>query len=156
MQAQERGEAVTVIFSGEEINSYLSAPGSPKCVACTPDNPAAVFLPRWAKYQVEIGQDRLTAAAVGEVRVSQLTKEFIFRSSGAFVEGAGGKKLKWTTAFIGRLPLHALPGGEMVAQIVGDLCFQFPGFDAEWKLLREARAITLTHDSAVVGVGPAR
>ena len=155
-QAQERGTPMTVAFSNKEINSYLGDPGSPKYVACTPDNPKAVFLPRWARYQIEIGSGRFTALAIAEVRVSSFTKQFICRSSGSFVEGAGEKKVKWTTAFIGRLPLHALPGGDMVAQLFGDLCFRFPGFDAEWKLLKESRAIVLTSGSAAISVGAAR
>ncbi|MCX6907413.1 MAG: hypothetical protein NTY01_05160 [Verrucomicrobia bacterium] len=156
VQAQERGTAMTVAFSSKEINSYLNDSGSPKQVSYTPDNPSAVFLPRWAKCQVEIGDDRFTVLAIAEVRLSSFTKQFIFRSSGSFVEAAGGKKVKWATAFIGRLPLHALPGGGVVAQLFGDLCFRLPGFDAEWKLLKESRAIVLTSGSAAVSVGAAR
>lgn len=155
-QAQERGTAMTVAFSHQEINSYLTDASSPKHVVCTQDNPQAVFLPRWARYHIEIGNGRFTALAIAEVRVSKFTKQFIFRSSGSFVEGAGEKKVKWTTAFIGRLPLHALPGGDMVAQLFGDLCFRFSGFDTEWKLLKESRAIALTAGSAAVSVGAAR
>ncbi len=155
-EAHERGTAMTITFNNKEINSYLSDPSLPKHVKYTPDNLAAVFLPRWAKYQIEVGNGRFTALAVGEVRVKAFTKQFIFRSSGSLVEGADGKKVKWTTAFIGRLPLHALPGGDMVAQIFGNLCFRFEGFDAEWKLLKEARAVALTPGTAVVCVGAAR
>lgn len=156
IQAQERGTPVTVTLNSREINSYLNDSGSPKHVKCTPDNPAAVFLPRWAKYQVEIGSGYFTAMAIGEVRVKGFTKQFIFRSTGSLDEGAGGKKVKWSTAFIGRLPLHALPGGEIVAQLFGKAFFTLEGFDAECKLLREARVVALAPGTVVVCVGAAR
>ena len=155
-QAQERSLPMTIAFNNKEINSYLSDPGSAHCVKFTPENPAAMFQPRWTKYQIEMGNGRFTALAVAEVRLSRFTKQFIFRSSGSFVEGADGKKVKWATAFAGRLPLHMLPGGDVVAQLFGNLCFRFEGLDAEWKLLKEARVIVLTPGKAVVSVGAAR
>lgn len=155
-QAQERGTPLTITFNNKEINSYLNDPASPQQVKVTPDNPGAVFLPRWAKYQIELGSNRFTAQAVAEVRIKSFTKQFIFRSDGSFVDAGDGRKVKWTTAFIGRLPLHALPGGDVVAQLFGNLCFRFQGFDAEWKLLKEARAVALTPNSIVVCVGAAR
>jgi hypothetical protein len=156
MQAQERGTPLTITFSTAEINSYLNDAGSPKHLTYTPDNPQAVFLPRWAKFQVEMDNDSFTAQAVAEVRVKTFTKQFVVQASGTFVEGTDGKKVKWTTAFIGRLPLHTVPGGEVVAQVFGSQFFKFPGFDAEWKLLKDARAIVLTPGNAVVCVGAAR
>ncbi|MCX6899443.1 MAG: hypothetical protein NT105_12165 [Verrucomicrobia bacterium] len=155
-QAQERGTPLTITFNNQEINSYLNDPASPQHVKFTPDNPAAVFLPRWSKYQIELGSGRFTALAVAEVRIKSFSKQFIFRSSGSFVDSADGRRVKWSTAFIGRLPLHALPGGDVAAQIFGSLCFKFEGFDAEWKLLKEARAVALTPGNAVVCVGAAR
>jgi len=155
-QAQERGTPLTITFNNQEINSYLSDAASPQHVKFTPDNPGAVFLPRWAKYQIELGNGRFTALAVAAVRVKGFSKQFIFRSSGSFVDSADGRRVKWSTAFIGRLPLHALPGGDVVAQIFGSLCFRFEGFDAEWKLLKEARAVALPPGNAGVCVGSAR
>lgn len=156
MQAQEQGKPLTITFNNKEINAYLNDPTSPKQVKFTPDNPEAVFLPRWAKYQFEVGNNSFTALAISEVRVKGFTKQFVFRSSGSFVEGADGKKVKWTTAFIGRLPLHAMPGGDVLAQVFGNQCFKLSGFDAEWKLLKDARAVVLTPGTAVVCVGAAR
>lgn len=155
-QAHERSTAMTITFNNKEINSYLNDPASPQQLKITPDNPAAVFLPRWAKYQFEMGKGHFVAQAVAEVRIKGYTKQFIFRSDGLLTDSGDGRRVKWTTAFIGRLPLHALPGGDVVAQLFGKLCFKFQGFDAEWKLLQEARAVVLTPGQIVVCVGPAR
>jgi hypothetical protein len=155
-QAQAQGKSLTITFNEKEINSYLSDPSSPKHLKFTPDNPEAVFLSRWAKYQIEVGESRFTALAVAEVRVKALTKQFVFRSSGALVDAADGKKVKWKTAFIGRLPLHALPGGGVLAQMFGNQCFKVEGFETEWKLVKEARVVALTPGTAVVCVGAAR
>ncbi len=154
-QAQQDGKTLTVGFSEEEINSYLNDARSPKQVKFAPDKGGVEFPPRLTKYQIEAGNGRFTAIGVAEMRVAGLSKEIILRADGSFADAGDGKKVKWIRAFIGRLPLHALPAGDVMAGIFANACFKLPDYDAEWAVLKDARTITLTPGKVVVSVGPA-
>ena len=154
-QAQQDGKAMAIGFTEEEINSYLNDARSPKQVKFAPDKGGVEFPPRLTKYQIEVGNGRFTVIGVAEMRVAGFSKEITLRADGSFADGGDGKKVKWTRAFIGRLPLHALPAGDLMAGIFANSCFKLPDYDAEWAVLKDARTITLTPGKAVVSVGPA-
>ena len=154
-QAQEGGKALTISFDEAEINSYLSDARSPHHIQFQTNAPSAGFPPKLIKYQIEIGSGHFVAVGVAQMHIGGYTNEFTVRSVGEFPDAGDTKHVKWTKTFVGRLPLHALPGGDWLAGTFSDSCFNLPDYEAEWTVLKGARSITLTPGKAIVSIGPA-
>ena len=105
---------------------------------------------RLTKYQIQTGADQLTIVGVGEVRVASFTKRVILWVDGHVVGAPGSQQVKFTQAFIGKLPLHSLPAGQKIVDSFVEYFFCDP-----WKLIKDARDLQLTPGRIVIGVGPA-
>jgi hypothetical protein len=154
-QAVQRNGPATVELSESEINAYINHPSSARRLEYTEDKPGATFLSRLTKYQIEIGSDQFAVIGVGEVRVSSFTKRVILRVDGHVVGAPGSRQIKLTQAFMGKLPLHALPAGQSLVDSFAEYFFRLQHFDAEWKFIKGARDLQLTPGRMVIGVGPA-
>lgn len=152
-QAQQAGRTMTISFDEVEINSYLGDAHSPHPVQFTSSN--AGFPPKLVKYQIEIGNGCFAIVGVAQMHIGGFTNTFTLRADGEFVDAGDAKHVKWNKAFIGRLPLHALPGGNWLTGAFAAACFNLPDYEAEWTALKGARAVTLTPGKAVVSVGAA-
>lgn len=152
--AQQAKAPMTVDFNEQEVNSYINDPTSPKHFEYTAD-PGGAFSSRFAKYQIELGENQLTAVAVGELRMKDYKKRIIMRVSGSVADGVAGKQLKLTTGFIGKLPLHALPFGDKIVEAFGGYFFRFQVFDQEIAALKVAREIRMAGGKATVSLGAA-
>jgi hypothetical protein len=151
-QALQDSKTVTTSISESEINSYLGDARSP--------HPAQVasaggFPPKLVKYQVELNDGRFSAVGVARMQIGGFSKEFIVRADGAFADNGDARQVKWVRAFIGRLPLHGLPGCGWLAGIFAGSYFKIPDYETEWGVLKGARTLTLTSGKAVISVGPA-
>jgi len=126
-----------VEFSEPEINAYLNDAASPHHLTYAPAREGG-FSVRVARYQVELLEGGVALVAVGELKLGSFTKRLIIRATGRFVGDAGRRRLEFTTAAVGALPLEKLPGGPKLAQFVGEQFFRFAGYDEEWKLIQLA------------------
>ena len=154
-QAQQAGKGMTLGLDEFEINSYLNDARSPHPVQLAANAATAGFPPKVIKYQIELNNGCFTAIAVAQMHIGSFTNEFILRADGELVDAGDAKQVKWTRAFIGRLPLHGLPGGGWLAGAFADGCFNLRDYEAEWGAVKGARAVTLTAGKAVVSVGAA-
>ncbi|MBI5396206.1 MAG: hypothetical protein HZA91_13000 [Verrucomicrobia bacterium] len=141
-----------VEFSEEEINAYLNDPASPHHFAYPPASSGG-FSVRIARYQIELSEGEVAVIAVGEIKAGSFTKRLIVRAGGQFAGAAGQRQLNFSTASIGKLPLHALPGGDRLVGFCAGQFFHFDGYDEEWKLIQRAGDVRVTAGKAVVSAG---
>lgn len=143
---------VPVEFTEQEINAYLNDVASPHHLTYPPPSSGG-FGVRIARYQIEFLENEVGLVAIGEIRAGNFTKRIIIRATGRFVGSAGQRRLEFTTASMGRLPLHKLPGGNRLAGFVGDQFFRFAGYDEEWKLIQAVGDLRVAPGKIVVSAG---
>jgi hypothetical protein len=141
-----------VEFSEQEINAYFNDAGSPRHLTYAPAKEGG-FSVRIARYQVEPMEGEVALVAVGEMKAGNFTKRLVIRAAGRFVGAAGQRRLEFTTASIGGLPLHKLPGGDKIVEFVGDQFFQFAGYDEEWKLIQSVGDVRVAPGKIIVSAG---
>ncbi len=100
------GTSADVTFNEEELNAWMSSATSQAKKGA--DDEMALFEPERVNFRIQSGA--LQVGLLGKLAAAGVTRDLVFQTRGAFVEGNDGYVFDAKEFYIGSLPAHKVPG----------------------------------------------